>query len=371
MKSKILLFLLLCTASLNAQDLRIYSFGWGTHGMNIPEQTSYEFSYSVLNYSNFNLGSFKTEVYLTDDGSVDPGDVPIYESRHASLNAVQESHRTVSRILPPNITAGVYYLIILIDTENEVAEWDENNNFYLVPFFVIPRQPDMVFDYFQISGFSFQEGQNMPASLRLKNIGDVTTPGNVILFVDFELIEAGTSRKVSAGRQGFLLPPGGLSPGSIMHEEAVISLPNEFTNTTGSWEVRAVIDDVIQENDYSNNDAYDNIQVVNNPGGGGASPPSLLFSRNSDGDLQNFSLNEAFEELTLYPVPARNEINVALPVKTDFTVYLRDASGQLKQEVFVTKANSTTLNIGTYTQGMYLIQVKSPEYSGTKKFMIQ
>ena len=73
--------------------------------------------------------------------------------------------------------------------------------------------------------------------------------------------------------------------------------------------------------------------------------------------------------INLYPNPAVEQLNVNLPVKTDFKLVVRDANGRIKDDLFYKNTNSATVDVSAYNKGVYLIQVVSEGLNISKKFM--
>jgi subtilase family serine protease len=74
-------------------------------------------------------GGFHVTFYLSTDPTITSGDVPIGSIYLSALAAGAQRILTAEKaIIPCTVTPGTYYIGAIADSDNRVAESDENNN---------------------------------------------------------------------------------------------------------------------------------------------------------------------------------------------------------------------------------------------------
>jgi subtilase family serine protease len=92
------------------------------------------------------VGSFSNGFYLSTDAAITPGDIYLGGNSNSSLAAGGSFNWSSPTLTIPAATApGKYYIGILVDRANAVAETNETNNYVSVPLAVEPPlRPDLV-----------------------------------------------------------------------------------------------------------------------------------------------------------------------------------------------------------------------------------
>lgn len=92
----------------------------------VYEGDTFKVSYMVKNIGDALAGSSYSALYLSDDNTVDYGDIKLSEQSVAPLSP--DNTATLMTKVTKNISSGHYYLIACADTKNQVWESNENNN---------------------------------------------------------------------------------------------------------------------------------------------------------------------------------------------------------------------------------------------------
>ncbi|MEZ5055707.1 MAG: CARDB domain-containing protein [Saprospiraceae bacterium] len=87
------------------------------------------FSANINNIGNADAGSFVYRIYLSNDQTVDAGDIELASAN--SNGIVSGSNISISNLnlnINPNTNPGNYFLILAVDTDGDINESNENNN---------------------------------------------------------------------------------------------------------------------------------------------------------------------------------------------------------------------------------------------------
>src|SRR5207253_3006532 len=117
----------------------------------VPGDTVLLFPFSVKNVgnqaSNAPSGNVRTRLYLSPDPTITAEDTPLSVLQGElwsdagfltpNLGTGQVTAFLAPRVLIPNVLPGTYYIGILTDSDNEVAESLENNNYAAVQIQVV------------------------------------------------------------------------------------------------------------------------------------------------------------------------------------------------------------------------------------------
>jgi hypothetical protein len=141
-------------------------------------------SFTIANQGGADAGSFSSGLYLSTDSTIDGSDMLLTEvsDQLAAGQTVERKGLMVS--LPAGLAPGQYYLGLLVDNQNSVAEGNETNNSVAVPFAIIADGAmaflvDAATEAQLISGTALNFGQiiqgpsDITRSLRLYNDGNV------------------------------------------------------------------------------------------------------------------------------------------------------------------------------------------------------
>jgi uncharacterized repeat protein (TIGR01451 family) len=98
----------------------------GPAGANPGQQIS--FTATVKNQGSANAGQFYVTVYLSADSIITKGDVDMGSGFISGLAAGGQRTLTINSTIAPTLAPGVYYIGVIADSRNTVAESNENNN---------------------------------------------------------------------------------------------------------------------------------------------------------------------------------------------------------------------------------------------------
>ena len=101
-----------------APDLAVQSFNLSDHTV----------SFTIINTGNSLASATTSNLYLSSDTTITNSDIFLGSFSSISLTANQSQSGSINFTFPVNLTAGVYYLGLVVDTSNSVAESNENNN---------------------------------------------------------------------------------------------------------------------------------------------------------------------------------------------------------------------------------------------------
>jgi subtilase family serine protease len=105
-------------------DLRPYTFSPPTGG--VPR--TFTITSSVKNFGGTNAGGFGTEYYLSTDTTITTADHKIGTSLVAGCAAGGTVSTTKTVTVSDTVGGGFYYVGMIVDAGNDVAEMNENNN---------------------------------------------------------------------------------------------------------------------------------------------------------------------------------------------------------------------------------------------------
>ena len=110
----------------------------------------------------------------------------------------------------------------------------------------------------------------------------------------------------------------------------------------------------------------DNIQIS---GSTVVNPDSYLVTK---GPIlaELISEDDLAEEISIYPNPVYNSVNINLPDNTNAEVHIYNMSGELLYEGKL-KNNHETIDLSKFDKGMYIIHIMNAEESYTKKIIKQ
>ena len=101
-----------------APDLAVQSFNLSDHTV----------SFTIVNTGNSLASATTNNLYLSSDTIITTSDIFLGSFSSASLTTNQAQTGSINFTFPVNLTAGVYYLGLVADASNSVAESNENNN---------------------------------------------------------------------------------------------------------------------------------------------------------------------------------------------------------------------------------------------------
>ncbi len=133
------------------------------------------FTATVKNQGAANAGWSYATIYLSKDPTITRDDIAIGSGFVQSLAAGGQQTFTIKPMIPASIAPGSYYIGAIADSRNNVAESNENNNFFVGNQITI-SQADLIMA--SISGpASAISGQQMSVTATVKNQGNGTSGG--------------------------------------------------------------------------------------------------------------------------------------------------------------------------------------------------
>ncbi len=93
-------------------------------------ETSIQVSSEIRNQGLVDSGSFTAQYYLSTDATITDADVALGEPFQVSNLSAMSTLTDSRRLAVPAVTAGDYYIGLILDTNNVVLEADETNNAY-------------------------------------------------------------------------------------------------------------------------------------------------------------------------------------------------------------------------------------------------
>lgn len=381
MKIKLLLFFLLAVFTTNAQDLMVRSVIWkGPSGNSIDLVSGYEFDISIRNVSSVAASSFNYQYYISDNATLDSNDIYLGSSVPVTGMAPWSTEilNFQASSLPQGVYAGAWWLIVKVDTGNDVAETNEYNNQYLSPFTITDDYRDIWLWGADLNyNTTINEGENIEVWYDLSNYGSSDFAKWQVIKLYFTLHRENTNIEMDLGQINIWPRLDEYDYYTDFFNTARIAsfgMPSSFTDATyNNWYVKIHADpnDPIVDIREWNNTIYTEYLTIINNNGGSAGGGGGLILRGDARTETDLSATNAVEpgSISLYPNPAVEQLNVNLPVKTDFKLVVRDANGRIKDDLFYKNTNSATVDVSAYNKGVYLIQVVSEGLNISKKFM--
>jgi len=113
-------------------------------------------NFLLRNNSNIQCTGFKIGVYISTDDNITINDILLKSIEFESFEAgIYQMIEPGEMIIPETVNVGEYYVGVLIDYENTVAEADEENNILLSNYkldIIGPIDADLVFSYYPALG---------------------------------------------------------------------------------------------------------------------------------------------------------------------------------------------------------------------------
>jgi serralysin len=211
---------------------------------------------SVQNADRGVAGPFATGFYLSTDTAITTSDVLIGTRSYSGLGMFEvapEENTTVT--IPAHVPAGTYYLGMIMDTGDTVAESDEENNTCCAPDTVSPLTPDLRWWSFGARG---SQPRSFTVYNAVRNVGtDVVGPFSVGFYLSNDT--AITTADTLIGTRVY----SGLAAGEAGPDEnTAVTVPSSVPG--GTWYVGMIIDpaDAVAELDEVNNVAWDPFGVT-------------------------------------------------------------------------------------------------------------
>ncbi|MCP4713239.1 MAG: hypothetical protein GY869_31800, partial [Planctomycetes bacterium] len=240
--------------------------------MGVQWGQQYELPIDVVNNSEGDADPFTISVVLSADANWDASDYSLAEVQVQGLAPWASSDNDVMVTLP---TAGAfadgdYYVIYLVDSENVIAELDENNNLAL-QLTNIAEQPNLIpgidlaiMEYDIDFAGDFQWGNDVSLVVDLVNQGDTDASAfTTIVALSTDMNFDGSDTVLHT----FDVPMIATADSSI--NDLIVTLPmNDGSWTDGMYYLVLAVDsnDAISEADETNN--FDDLEIYIGSGGG-------------------------------------------------------------------------------------------------------
>lgn len=117
----------------------------------LRDQDQIDVSYTVMNRGSAFSGSYTTKIFLSADERLSRDDIRLATIESATTGSWPEYSTelvTRSTVIPDRTEPGLYYVIVKIDTEDDIAETKDGNNTLTIhePLLVIFSETDERFD---------------------------------------------------------------------------------------------------------------------------------------------------------------------------------------------------------------------------------
>ncbi len=130
---------------------------------------SFDVNYEILNTDA--VPNFEFRMYLSEDSILDEGQDVSLESAFAAHKNVGSHQQTSGFTVPVTTTPGEYFLIVRMDSDDDIPEVDETNNEMYVPLTILDF-PDLQLTIDNISNMT-TPGEVMPYGITLTNANSV------------------------------------------------------------------------------------------------------------------------------------------------------------------------------------------------------
>jgi len=205
---------------------------------------------TVVNSGIVKASYMEVGVYLSVDGVKDASDKLLGKIYTSGVGAASTLNASLSEIMV-KAAAGSYYLIVVADVDNDIAETDETNNTYVVPgYTVLAADLDLVVSAFTLDKTSYPGNDRITASYTVKNIRPSNLGGAV--YTSFYL---STDNVLSTNDTYLNYVYSGFVGADEVSDSEYLSLP---TTPPGEYYIIANVDDIqgshyLAESDESNN----------------------------------------------------------------------------------------------------------------------
>jgi len=134
---------------------------------------------TVVNSGIVKASYMEVGVYLSVDGVKDASDKLLGKIYTSGVGAASTLNASLSEIMV-KAAAGSYYLIVVADVDNDIAETDETNNTYVVPgYTVLAADLDLVVSAFSLDKSIYTGNDRVVASYTVQNLQSSNLGGGV------------------------------------------------------------------------------------------------------------------------------------------------------------------------------------------------
>jgi subtilase family serine protease len=129
-------------------------------------------AYTVKNRGTVNAGYFLVGIYLSTDATITTGDTLVATRSVPNLAAGAESTENTVVTIPSSVASGTYYIGVIADTDNRIAESDETNNVLMGNQITVTKvYPDLTMTVVSVTPTSAETGQQVTLTATAKNQG--------------------------------------------------------------------------------------------------------------------------------------------------------------------------------------------------------
>jgi|GEM_PF-3957701 len=261
---------ILSTPSLiSGVDLKAIEFDDDADG-DIQWGQSFPVAADVYNEGDTDSGAFTISIALSDDAQYDANDTVVGTTQIASLASAAMSINDITITLPDGDGRqdGCYYLVMWIDSENDVTEADESNNYGSMELFIGDfnddnpiEQADLVADEIGMpDGIDLIWEQTYEIPVDVFNNSNVEAGPftiSVVLSQD-EIYDPATDTTLAE------IQSNGIAPWGESINDVFITLPKSKNQTDGIHYLMIVADShkVVLEKDELNNISIEQVNIV-------------------------------------------------------------------------------------------------------------
>lgn len=284
--------------------------------------TDLDYSFDVTNEGNLEVAQESSvAVYISDDDqiSLDDHEFSMITIPAIGAGANQSFSESISL---DGISSGDYYLILVADSDNEIAEEFEDNNMILSQFNVI-KSPDLVIS--NISASVDQSDIDLSLTVLNQGIESVQESFDVRVYL---------SEDDGISTDDLLITTFTISSLDIDASENLVELIDKSPIDVGEYTLIAVVDqeDEIVEEDENNNSS--------------STPLSITLILQTE--------NEPVA--TIFPNPIKNHLTIQLSESNKGSYKLMNMTGQNLQQGEITGV-SLLIDMQDYPAGVYLLTV--------------
>ena len=309
------------------QDLTIINAGSPlvTPGMVAPGGAVSLASWTVKNQGGQNSWSFTSGYYLSADAVISTSDK--YLGGTSNLRGLVAGAQTVwpataSLTIPATTAPGLYYLGILVDRANAIAESNEKNNTVVSTQFVVGPDLTITSGNPVIVPASIAPGGkiNVPA-FTVKNLGSASAPFDYSVYLSTDATITASDTNLGGGGYSLTLQPG-LS--TIMSPQ-VLTVPT--TMKSGNYYLGILVDpaNTLKEARETNNTVATLLHIGDDTGNTAATATALAVGVSRVGVIESAGDVDFYG--TGFVAGSTYDIVVTLGTLTDSKIYLYKSDG--------------------------------------------
>jgi hypothetical protein len=216
-------------------DLLISNVGF-TEGIKLDVGDNLNYQYRIENVGEGEAAKFGFGFWLSSDKKLDPEeDILMFgpEDLGATMQQMpaggsQNFYKSYK--VPESVADGQYWMIGMVDVDNQVYESEEGNNIGVSPFQVTVEYKeeqcyDMGLDEFEVSPLASYWKGTVQAAMKISNTGTVATPDNwgIKAYISLQAsLNPATATEVGNWTIG------SIAPGEVLDVSKIITIPNNI-----------------------------------------------------------------------------------------------------------------------------------------------